>query len=323
MAREKSPERLKAKELYLNAQGDIVLKDIAEQLGVTDVKIRKWKNLDKWDEELKGNVPLKENKKKVERTIKKSISKKNMKKDKESIADEVKEVMDNDELNDKQRLFCVIYARCLNATKAYLRVYKCTYETAMVNGNKLLRNTKIKEQLDKLIASDLNKEFLQRTLIQKYKDIALSDIGDYLEFGVKQVPQWTKNEDGVDIPIIDPNTGEQKIKEYSYVDLKESSMVDTSLITEVSEGKDGIKFKLADKMKAMDMLSKLSNLLSDEEKTQLDIEYKKLQALKLQADIDKTKAETNRITDNDEPEVEDDGFLEALNGRTSQVWNNE
>ena len=59
-------------------------------------------------------------------------------------------------------------------------------------------------------------------------------------------------------------------------------------------------------MKAMDVLSKLSNLLSDEEKTKLDIEYKKLQQLKLQADIAKTKAETNRITDNDEGEIEDD-----------------
>ena len=312
-----------AEEDYING---MKYKDIADKYNVSINTVKSWKTRYKWCKDNKKGVHTKN--KKVEKVCtqnKKSAESKKQNKEikEEPIADEVKEVMKNEELNDKQRLFCVIYSRCLNATKAYQKVYHCTYETAMVNGNKLLRNTKVKEQLDKLIAQDLNKEFLQRTLIQKYKDIALADIGDYLEFGVKQVPQWTQNEDGVDIPVVDPNTGEQLIKEYSYVKLKDSVGLDTSLISEVSEGKDGIKFKLADKMKAMDMLSKLSNLLSDEEKTQLDIEYKKLQALKLKADIDKTKAETNRITDNDEIEVEDDGFLEALKGRTAQVWNNE
>ena len=118
------------------------------------------------------------------------------------------------------------------------------------------------------------------------------------------------------IPIIDPNTGEQIMKEYSYVDLKDSVGVDTSIISEVSEGKDGIKFKLADKMKAMEVLSKLSNLLSDEEKTKLDIEYKRIQNEKL-------KAEVAKVTGNDEPQIESDGFIEALNGKTAEVWNNE
>ncbi|MEW9939974.1 terminase small subunit [Clostridium butyricum] len=327
MARERSPLRDKAKELYINSKGEMKLVYIAAELNLKDTQIRKWKSQDKWDNELKGTskgtLLNKKSQSKSNVTNKKVTKKENKEIDKEPIADEVKEVMENEELTDKQRLFCVIYSRCLNATKAYSRAYKCTYETAMVNGNKLLRNTKVKEQLDKLIAQDLNKEFLQRTLIQKYKDIALADIGDYLEFGVKQVPQWQKNKDGIDIPVVDPNTGAQKISEYSYVKLKDSVGLDTSIISEVSEGKDGIKFKLADKMKAMDVLSKLSNLLSDEEKTKLDIEYKKLQQLKLQVDIEKTKAETNRITDNDEGEIEDDGFLEALKGRTTQVWNNE
>ncbi|ENZ31778.1 terminase small subunit [Clostridium butyricum] len=308
-----------AEEDYING---MKYKEIAEKYNVSINTVKSWKTRYKWCKDKKG---MHTKSKKVCTQNKKSAgAKKNNECDiKEPIADEVKEVMENEELTDKQRLFCVIYSRCLNATKAYSRAYKCTYETAMVNGNKLLRNTKVKEQLDKLIAQDLNKEFLQRTLIQKYKDIALADIGDYLEFGVKQVPQWQKNKDGIDIPVVDPNTGAQKISEYSYVKLKDSVGLDTSIISEVSEGKDGIKFKLADKMKAMDVLSKLSNLLSDEEKTKLDIEYKKLQQLKLQADIAKTKAETNRITDNDEGEIEDDGFLEALKGRTTQVWNNE
>ncbi|NFS12795.1 phage portal protein [Clostridium botulinum] len=293
MAREKSPERIKAKEIYLSSKGNIVLKDIAEKLGVTDVKIRKWKNLDKWDEKLKGNVPLKENKKKVERTIKKSTNKENNKKDEEPIANEVKEVMENEELNDKQRLFCVIYAKCFNATKSYQKVYRCTYETAMVNGSNLLRNTKIKEQIDSLTAIQFNKEALKRSVIQKYIDIAFADIGDYVKFGKKYRAVWTKDKEGKDVAVIDPNTGEQKIKEYNYLDLKESSLVDTTLINEVAEGKDGIKFKLADKMKALDFLTKHCNLLSDEEKIKLDIANKQLQNSKLEKEIEKLKGNSN------------------------------
>ena len=204
--------------------------------------------------------------------------------------------MENEELNDKQRQFCVLYAKRQNAAKAYQMVYHCTYESAMVLGSNLLRKVKIRQQIDRLLEEELNKEYLKKGLIQQYKDIAFSDIGDYVEFGKKQIPQWKKGEDGEMIPIIDPNTGEQIMKEYSYVDLKDSVGVDTSIISEVSEGKDGIKFKLADKMKAMEVLSKLSNLLSDEEKTKLDIEYKRIQNEKL-------KAEVAKVTGNDEPQI--------------------
>lgn len=82
MARARSPNRSIAMKMYLDVGGDIVLKDIAADLGVKDTQIRKWKSIDKWDEQLKlipvtykkqpnadvskskGNVTIK-NKKKV------------------------------------------------------------------------------------------------------------------------------------------------------------------------------------------------------------------------------------------------------------------
>lgn len=285
MAKQRSPARDKAFEIYKEHKGNITNREIASILNEDEKKIAVWKQRDKWD----NNSNVVQQKNKCCTTNKNANKKTKKKNDKESIADEVKEVLENTELNDKQRLFCVIYAKRMNATKAYLKAYTCTYETAMVEGCRLLRNPKIREQIDRLMEAELNKEFLKRGLIQQYKDMAFSDMGDYLEFGKKQVPQWVKNKDGKYIPIIDPNTGEQKIKEYSYVDLKDSIGVDTRLITEVSEGKDGIRFKLADKMKAMDTLAKLSNLLSDEERIKLDLEYKKLQNMKLQLDIENAK----------------------------------
>ena len=50
------------------------------------------------------------------------------------------ETLNNEELTEKQRLFCLYYVRWFNATKAYQKAYGCDYTTAMVNGCKLLSN---------------------------------------------------------------------------------------------------------------------------------------------------------------------------------------
>lgn len=308
MARAPNEKINKAYELYKKGYKLI---DISKELGIPDGTVRRWKSTYKWGGERSDtsmNV-------KSERSQKDN----NKKRRKKAIADKVEEVMENKELTDKQKLFCVIYAQCMNATKAYQRAYKCTYEIAMVNGNRLLRNAKIKSQIDSLIASEFNKEFLKRSVIQKYIDIAFSDVGDYVQFGQRTKRVWGTDNEGRPVPVIDPETGEQKEIVYNYIDLRESTMVDTTLISEVSEGKDGVKFKLLDKMKALDFLTKHCNLLSDEEKTQLDIENKKLQNIKLETDIQRIKS---LIDGNEEDEVVDDGFIDALHGAAKGAWDN-
>lgn len=56
MARQRDPRRDQARGIWLKSNGKKLLKDIAEELGVSDSQIRKWKSQDKWSEELKGNV---------------------------------------------------------------------------------------------------------------------------------------------------------------------------------------------------------------------------------------------------------------------------
>ncbi|OAJ75239.1 hypothetical protein AYJ08_00375 [Brevibacillus sp. SKDU10] len=56
MARARSPNREKAETMYLESGGNMLLKDIAEQLGVSDSQIRKWKNQDQWEAKLNSNV---------------------------------------------------------------------------------------------------------------------------------------------------------------------------------------------------------------------------------------------------------------------------
>ncbi|CAI3683972.1 terminase small subunit [Clostridium neonatale] len=304
MARAPNEKALKAKELF---DKGYKLIDIARELNIPDGTIRRWKSTYKWDNEQSNN--------KSERSDKKASVRKEKKHNKvdneKVVADEINELIENEELTDKQRLFCIIYSRCLNATKAYQKVYHCTYETAMVNGCNLLRNTKIKEQINKLNAIEFNKEFIRKSVLQKYIDIAFADITEYIKFGQRDEPIIDKDGN----LVLDEN-GFIKTESYSYVELGESSQVDGTLINEIAQGKGGIKIKLADKMKALDVLNRYSNLLSDEEKVKLELENKKLANRKLSAEL-------NKINGTDDTNVEDDGFIEALSGRAAEVWNNE
>ena len=51
MARQRSPDRDKAFEIYKESKGEKPLVEIAEELGIKNPsQIRKWKSQDKWDE---------------------------------------------------------------------------------------------------------------------------------------------------------------------------------------------------------------------------------------------------------------------------------
>ena len=58
---------------------------------------------------------------------------------KEPIANEVKEVLENTELTDKQRLFCIYYIKSFNQTMAAIKA-GYSPERAHVTGSELVRN---------------------------------------------------------------------------------------------------------------------------------------------------------------------------------------
>ena len=93
-------------------------------------------------------------------------------------------VLENSDLNSEQQLFCVLYAKTLNATQSYKKAYGCAYETAMVNGGRLLRNTKVKEEIIRLKKERFeNQLFDEHDIFQWYLDIATACITDYVTFG--------------------------------------------------------------------------------------------------------------------------------------------
>lgn len=257
---------------YEQAQFDYIsgmkYKELAQKYGVSINTIKSWKTRYGW---MKANKSAQEKKcahktEKVCTQTEKGVHTKN-----EAVVNDVQMVEDNTNLTEKQRLFCLYFVRCFNATRAYLKAYNCSYRTAAVEGCKLLRNPKIKEMIDILKKERITREYLtQEDIFQKYMDIAFSDIGDYVTFGKKKVPVWVKK-DGRDIPVIDPNTGKQKINEYSYVDLKESDYTDTSILAEISEGQNGIKIKMHDQLKALDWLAAHMDMATAEQKAKIDL----------------------------------------------------
>lgn len=284
----------KVEEAYKLYKTGMKLVDIAAQLDAPPGTVRRWKSTYKWDGEQES-----------ERSDKKSErAGKNKNDNKKAIAKEVEEVIQNTDLTDKQRLFCIYYIRCFNATRAYQKAYGCDYTTAMVNGCQLLRNPKVKEEVLRLKQERLNREFLsEEDVFQKYMDIAFADITDYLEFGTEEVPVMAMYGP---VKVKDPDTGEEKqlTKVINTVRFKESAEIDGTILTEVKQGKGGASIKLADRMKALQWLSDHMDLATEEQKAKVAIM--------------KAKVESN-----DDVEENDDGFLEALNATAGGDWSDE
>lgn len=253
-------------------------KDIADKYGVSINTVKSWKKRYNWERK-KGCTQNK-----------KGCTQKKL--EKKAVADEVKQVIQNTDLTDKQQLFCIHYIRCFNATKAYQKAYGVDYATAASIGYRLLEKDGVKQEIHRLKQDRLNREFLSESdVFQKYMDIAFADVTDFVEFG---------NED-VDV-ILD--TGERKTITVSHVNIKNDADVDGTIISEVSKGKDGVKVKLADRMKALQWLTDHMDLATDKQKAEIALLKAKVQ------------------TDDGE-EIADDGFLDALNGTAAEDWGDE
>lgn len=249
MSRGPNEKAVTACELYKSGKRLI---EIAKELDVPAGTVRRWKSTYAWDGERNSE---RSDKKKA--SVRKEVKK--GKKEKKLVAEEVKSVIQNTELTDKQRLFCIYYIRCFNATRAYLKAYKCSYENAMVEGCKLLKNPKVKEEILHLKQNRLNREFFsEEDLFQKYMDIAFADITDFIEFGNKEMK------------VFNPSTKKLEKMKISYVNINNSSEVDGTLISEVSQGKDGLKVKLADRMRAFQWLSDHMDLATEEQRARIE-----------------------------------------------------
>lgn len=277
MAKKPDEQIERARELY--RQG-MKLVDIAAELGRPEGTIRRWKSTYGWDGE-RSKKGSERSGKKSERSLWKELEKE------KELSEEIRLAAGNDELTDKQRLFCVLYVKCFNATKAYQKAYGCSYETALTNGPGLLRNTRIKNVILELKQNRMNRELLsEEDIFQKYMDIAFADITDYVEFGREEVQVMAVYGP---VMIKDEETGEKKplTKTINSVRLKESAELDGTIISEVKQGNGGVSVKLADRMKALKWLADHMNLATEEQKARIQVLKRKAAGGDHEAELEK------------------------------------
>ena len=217
-------------------------------------------------------------------------------------------VDDNEELDDGKQLFCIYYLKYHNAVKAYLKVKpNAKYTSAVVTASKWKNSPEVIEELRRLKKEMYTDVLLDpQDIVQKYIDIAFADINDYLEYGRELVPVM-----GPFGPIImkDEETGQTEpvMKEINIVKFKNSQKVDGTILSEVKQGKDGASIKLADRLKALDWLSKHLDMATEEQKAKIEL----------------IKAQTSKISEPEDPETENDGFIDALNESVKEDWEDE
>lgn len=203
-------------------------KDIAVKYGVSINTVKSWKRRYAWS---RGNAH------KCDGGCIKTKGCADAKK--KPVQREIKSVIENCSLTDKQRLFCVLYIRCFNATKAYQKAYGVSYGTAASIAYRLLGNDRIKEEINRLKQDRMNREMLsEEDIVQFYIDILYSDITDYLDTDHNMV-------------------------------VLNGPLVDGRLIKKVSFGKSD-SIELLDKTKALKWLSEHMDLATEEQKARIE-----------------------------------------------------
>lgn len=255
-------------ENYQKAEADYMAgmkyKDIAEKYGTTINTVKSWKKRYGWNR--KEGAPQKEkvctqNRKSAPVPV-------------EQIDDGTRETLQNEELTPEYQMFCIYYSKSFNATQSYMKAFNCSYETANAHGYELLSNVVVKAEIERL------KEIKRQQIIAGTEDvvelqmrIAFGDIGDYVTFGQESVPVIAMYGP---VKVENEETGEKEtlMQDINVVRLNESDQVDTQIIQEIKQGKNGVSVKLADKQKAMDWLSKYF-LMHPEDKYKAEFDRKR------------------------------------------------
>lgn len=165
-------------------------------------------------------------------------------------------------LTEKQKIFVNEYLIDLNATRAYKAAYKSCKkdETAAVNGNRMLRNAKVKEYINKRMKDrEKRTEITQDKVLEEIAKIAFANGTDFAKVVTKSFMK----------PVLDKEgnpTGEEKEVFYKDVEIEDTENIPEDkrkAISAIKQTKFGISIESCDKVRALELLGKHLGIFTD------------------------------------------------------------
>ena len=186
-------------------------------------------------------------------------------------------------LTEKQMRFCECYVEGHNRKMALI---KAGYSTTAGNlPGSLLRLPKIRRYICWLKVRITQEHMITAMdVLDEWIRIAFSDITDFVE-----------------------------IKPFS-IALKRNDEIDGQLVKSIKSGRDGVSIELHDKMRALDNLARYLEDLPIDFKHKL--EQRRVELMEQEFELKK------KMYEREVPELEDDGFIQAIKESAESVWEN-
>lgn len=156
-------------------------------------------------------------------------------------------------LTAKKELFVAEYLIDLNATKAAIRA-GYSEKTAYSQGQRLLKDVEVAKAIAQAMKKRSERtEITQDRVLAEYAKLAFADIRKAVKWG-ESVAVVTEGEGGEDINL-----------RHSVALLSSSDIDDDTAcaISEVSQGKDGLRLKMHDKKGALDSVARHLGMFKD------------------------------------------------------------
>lgn len=277
-----------AEEKHIQAERDYMLgmknQDIADKYGVSINTVKSWKKRHGWQRESKRGAPQKE------KRVHPEVENKKVHNVPAIIMEE------NNELTEKQKLFCQFFVNNRNATQAAIRA-GYSKDTAKEIGYENLTKPHIRAEVDRL------KKLVQQALmldpndiVERYMRMAFADMTDVAEWGTEEIPDIDKAGN----MQIDHN-GNVKMVKRTYFTLKNHDQIDGGLISEIKMGSQGLSVKLESRQKAFEWLDNYFNMNPmNQHKIAYDnavLELRKAEATKEADGNDTAKDHAKRVQD--------------------------
>jgi len=162
-------------------------------------------------------------------------------------------------LSDREDVFVHEYIKDFNRTQAAIRAGYTT-QTARHNSDEIMARPAVRKAVDRLLNE--RKERLKvdsDRIVQEIASVAWSDINSFLAVEPYEVHDFERRIVDGKVQKVEVTRIEERIRLRSAW-----HTIDSRPIQSIKDGKDGLSFKMHDKMKALELLARIFKLVGDE-----------------------------------------------------------